>query len=58
METSGSGTYTVRLWLRTYEDYDETHIEPSELDHIRELLEEKSEEQREDEDAIAESEQE
>ncbi len=58
IETSGSGTYSVRLWLRTYEAYDETHIEQSELDHIRELLEQKSEEQSEAEDTIAESEQE
>ncbi len=44
IETSGSGTYSVRLWLRTAEVYDRTHVDQAELDHIRELLESKQEE--------------
>lgn len=40
VETSGSGTYTVRLWLRMYADYENTHIEEDAFDNIRDLLEE------------------
>lgn len=50
VESNGTGTYTVRLWLKMFSDYENTHIEQESLDNIRDLLEVEIEE-RADENA-------
>ncbi len=52
IETTGSGTFTVCLWLRMAADYENTHIQEESFDNIRNLLQEEIDERNSDEETM------